>query len=186
MLYLLTLLPLLFRPTLSLPLDPCPPIPDTFYLITAPDPSCPSPPDSTNATSLFSPIHNPTYTLRQIGPGYLSLPLFTLTNGTLHTTAPDAFGQGSYDYASVPIQAGEQNAQLRFERADGVRAALDGVGQGDGGLSLMDGYALGVEGEGSVGWGLCPGQLGVPVITWNGVDPACVPTVVQAAGQPPY
>ena len=111
--------------------------------------------------------------LRLIGPGYLSLPLFTLSNGILQTQSSDSFGQGNYTYSSQPITS---NADLEF-----VQDA-----SGDGGLSFVgEGNLLGVNGS-AVGWTICEGDLEQDVVEWQGSDASCEATYVQAVAKPPY
>lgn len=64
-----------------------------------------------SATALFDPIDASTYMLRLIGPGYPSLPRFTLSNRVLQTQIPDMFNQGNYTYSSQSIIS---NADLEF------------------------------------------------------------------------
>ncbi|KAH9871801.1 hypothetical protein J1614_006058 [Plenodomus biglobosus] len=45
-----------------------------------------------SATSLFDPFKQPALVLRLEGPGYGSLPNFTLSSGTLSTNAQGPFG----------------------------------------------------------------------------------------------
>jgi hypothetical protein len=111
--------------------------------------------------------------LRLIGPGYLSLPRFTLSNGILQTQSPDMFGQGNYIYSSKPVTS---NADLEFVRNT----------SGGGGLSFVgDGNLLGVNGS-AVGWTICAGDLEQGVLGWEGSDSSCEATYVQAVAKPPY
>jgi hypothetical protein len=52
------------------------------------------------------PYYQPALVLRLIGPGYGSLPNFTLSNNTLHTTASGPHGIGIYQYNSTTVAAG--------------------------------------------------------------------------------
>ncbi|KIV99778.1 uncharacterized protein PV09_08584 [Verruconis gallopava] len=146
-----------------------------FYLVTASSPMCSS--NSSNlpmvsATSLFDPLHQPNFFLRTIGPGYGSLPVFTLSGGSLHTFSSDAFGQGNYTYsASRPVPGSE----LQFLQGD----------QSDAGLALKGGFLLGL-GDVTDGWTLCPGAMDQTVLKWNGTDAGCTATYVQAVSAPPY
>jgi hypothetical protein len=123
-----------------------------FYLITASSPLCSE--NSSNipmaaATSLFAPLRQANLFLRTIEPGYLSLPIFTLSQGSLYTYTTDAVGQGNYSY-STPVPA--DGAELQFLRDQ----------QGDAGLTLTGGFLLGVNGV-TDGWKLCEGSFGQQV-----------------------
>jgi hypothetical protein len=124
-----------------------------FYLVTAASPICNS--NSSNipmasATSLFAPLHQSNLFLRTIGPGYFSLPVFTLFGGSLHTFSSDAFGQGNYTYSSL---APVESVELQLLQGE----------QGNAGLSLTGGFLLGVNGVMDQ-WTLCPGAVGQTVV----------------------
>ena len=147
-----------------------------FYLVTTTSPCClgnSSELANVSATSLFDSFHAPTYMLRLIGPGYLSLPLFSLSDGTLQTQSPDTFGQGNYTYSSQPITS---NADLEFVQSTSGGDGLSFVGNGN--LLAVNGSA--------VGWTICTGDLEQGVVGWEGSDARCEATYVQAAAKPPY
>jgi hypothetical protein len=104
-----------------------------------------------SATSLFDPLAQTNYLLRLIGPGYNSLPLFNLTDGTLETEAAGPHGIGEFEYNSTRVRAGED---LMFAPA----------AQPKGNLGLEDGFLLTVGGE-TEGWRVCAGDLGQEVIS---------------------
>lgn len=126
----------------------------TFYLVTTPSPFCMS--NSSNipfasATSLFEPNGQTNLTLRTIGPGYLSLPTFTFSTGTLYTYASNSFGQGNYTYSSDVVENGTE-----WQFAQGKTVS--------GGLGLVGGYLLSSGGLMDM-WTLCPGALGQTVVS---------------------
>lgn len=158
----------------------CPVLPPQFYLVTTTSPICIS--NSSNlpnvsATSFFDPFQQAQFQLRLIGPGYLSIPLFNLTNGSVQAWNSDQFGQGNYTYSSeAPAVEGE----LLFDQ---VQAGETG---GGGGLSWMgEGNLLAYNGSVD-GWTICNGDVGQSVIEWMGSDESCVGTHLQGVGQPPY
>lgn len=125
-----------------------------FYLITASSPLCSANSSMipmAEATSLFAPLRQPNLFLRTIGPGYLSLPTFTLSGGSLFTWASDSFGQGNFSYASA---APVEGTELQF---------LQGQ-EGNAGLTLTGGFLLGVGGV-TDGWKLCEGAVGQSVVS---------------------
>jgi hypothetical protein len=79
------------------------------------------------------------------GPGYNSLPNFTLTSGTLSTIAQAPFGGGSKLYNSTVVEAGKE---LQFLAST----------QPAGNLALDGNYVLTVDGE-KEGWTICDGAL---------------------------
>jgi hypothetical protein len=154
----------------------CSTVQQPFYLVTTTSLCCLSNSSqlaNVSATTLFDPFHAPTFMLRLIGPGYLSLPLFTFSNGTLQTQSSDLLGQGNYTYSSQPITS---NADLKFVQGT----------SGNGGLSFVgEGNLLGVNGS-AVGWTICAGDLEQDVVEWRGNDASCKATYVQAVAKPPY
>jgi hypothetical protein len=124
-----------------------------FYLVTAASPMCSSTSSDipmVSATSLFAPFHQANLFLRTTGPGYLSLPVFTLLGGSLHTFSSDGVGQGNYTYSPpAPVDGTE----LQFRQGE----------QGDVGLTLTGGFLLGVGGV-TDQWTLCEGDLGQSVV----------------------
>jgi hypothetical protein len=124
-----------------------------FYLVTTSSYKCSSNStllSSVSATSLFDPQHQANYLLRLIAPGYFSLPNFTLTDGVLHTNSAGPFGLQTYIYNSTPPVVG---TELQFAQSL----------QGSGGLSLIGGYLLAVNGSGK-GWTICSGTAGESVV----------------------
>lgn len=170
--------------------------PSNFYLLTTtsslkPDNASLLP--NVSATSLFDPLAQTNYLLRLIGPGYNSLPLFNLSDGTLETEAVGPHGVGEFEYNSTRVRAGED---LAFAPAV----------QPKGNLGLEDGFLLTLGGE-SGGWTLCDGELGQQVVSclrpsdevmwiladrfalqvaWKGNDSSCTDTFIQAAKDAPY
>jgi hypothetical protein len=129
-------------------------ISSSFYLVTTSSSECSSNSTllpSVSATSLFDPSQQPNYLLRLIAPGYFSLPNFTLTDGVLQSVATTPFGLQSYLYNSTPPAVG---TELQFSQSV----------QGNGGLGLLGGYLLAVNGSG-VGWTVCSGPLGESVVS---------------------
>jgi hypothetical protein len=125
-----------------------------FYLITASSPLCSE--NSSNipmaaATSLFAPLRQPNLFLRTIGPGYLSLPIFTLSEGSLYTYTTDAVGQGNYSYGTPAPAEGDELQFLRDQA-------------GSAGLTLTGGFLLGVNGV-TDGWKICEGSFGQQVVS---------------------
>lgn len=127
-----------------------------FFLVTTPQ-RTPSTNSSllpyVSATCLFDPYHQPNFLLRLTGPGYGSLPNFTLTDGTLHTSFYN-FGPpatGTFEFNSTTVLEGQE---LQFLAAP----------QGSGKLGLQDGYLLAVD-EAVEGWGVCIGELRQSVVS---------------------
>ncbi|KAF2165706.1 hypothetical protein M409DRAFT_23996 [Zasmidium cellare ATCC 36951] len=116
-----------------------------------------------NATSLFDPymFYNSAYFLRLIGPGYGSLPCFSLIDGFLTTDVTGPHGQGKYQYWSHSVS---EHLPFWFN---------DGLVTGGRTLSLENGFLLGVEGD-VEGWRVCPGDLEQQVLVWKGNDTGCV------------
>jgi hypothetical protein len=106
---------------------------------------------SVSATSLFDPYYQANFLLRTIDPGYLSLPTFTLTDGTLHTISSGPHGIGTYMY----------NSTKQLEGTDLQFYALE---EADGNLGLEKGRLLTVDGK-SEGWTLCDGELEQTVVS---------------------
>lgn len=104
-----------------------------------------------SATSLFDPFNQMPYLLRQIGPGYNSLPTFNLTDGTLHSLAYGIEASGPYVYNSTSTKEGEDLTFLPEK-------------EGKGELALVNGYLLTHGGHGE-GWTICPGDLGEQVVS---------------------
>lgn len=128
---------------------------------------------SFNTTNISQdPYNQPALLLRLIGPGYGSLPNFTLASGTLHTFATGPHGVGYYEYNSTIVQAGQN---LQFLAAT----------QPAGNLGLDDGYRLTVDGE-KKGWTLCDGDLEQEVLSWKGTGASCKNTFVHAVTNAPY
>ena len=128
--------------------------PTNFYLVTTTSSTKPGNSSllpAVSATSLFDPLAQTNYLLRLIGPGYNSLPLFNLTDGTLETEAAGPHGVGEFEYNSTRVSAGED---LMFAPAV----------QPKGNLGLADGFLLTVGGE-SEGWTVCAGDLGQQVVS---------------------
>ncbi|KAK4495895.1 hypothetical protein PRZ48_013163 [Zasmidium cellare] len=149
-----------------------------FYLVTTSSPAFFSNtralPD-VNATSLFDPymFHNTAYYLRLIGPGYGSLPCFSLVDGFLTTNVTGPHGQGKYQYWSHSVS---EHVPFWFN---------DQLVTGGRTLTLEKGFLLGVEGD-VEGWRVCPGDLQQEVLVWKGNDTGCVQRYVQAVKQAPY
>ncbi|OCL01672.1 hypothetical protein AOQ84DRAFT_213094 [Glonium stellatum] len=152
-----------------------PSTPSTFYLVTT-NQSAPTTNSSllraVSATSLFDPYYRPALAIRLTGPGYGSLPNFTLTDGTLHTTAAGPHGIGIYEYNSTAVVAGQE---LQFLASP----------QPVGGLALSGGYLLSVNGT-TNGWTICVGELEQDVLEWMGTDASCNATYVHAVTAAPY
>lgn len=144
-----------------------------------------------SATTVFAPYYQPNLLLREIEPGYGSLPTWTLTNGTLHTTQAGPHGIGSYVYNSTSVQAG---GELQFLAQS----------EPNSGFALKSGYLLTINGT-EKGWTLCTGDLGQTVVSardlvnglsdtnvfflqvyYKGTDASCTPTYIQAVSTPPY
>ncbi|KAF2718187.1 hypothetical protein K431DRAFT_287921 [Polychaeton citri CBS 116435] len=147
-----------------------------FYLVTTTQSTSSSNSSllaNVSATSLFDPYYQTNYLLRLIDPGYLSLPTFNLTSGTLHTAASGPHNIGpEQQYNSTFVEAG---SELQF--APSV--------QTKGNVGLWEGYLVTVGGS-CEGWTICDGELGQVVIEWEGVDASCHKTFLQAVGTPPY
>lgn len=132
--------------------------PTNFYLLTTDSPTQQlnsSLLPNVSATSLFDPNSQTNYLLRLIGPGYNSLPLFNLTDGTLETEAAGPHGIGEFEYNSTRVRAGED---LTFAPAV----------QPKGNLGFQDGFLLTVSGQ-SVGWKVCEGELGQQVVSSSSI-----------------
>ncbi|KAL5115720.1 hypothetical protein ACEQ8H_006328 [Pleosporales sp. CAS-2024a] len=140
------------------------------------DPSCAnynaSHVQAVSATSLFDPFNQPAILLRLIGPGYGSLPNFTITSGTLSTVADAPYGGGPKLYNSTVVDAGQA---LQF---------LASV-QPAGNLALNEDDLLTVRGE-KHGWTICDGDLGEQVLYWKGTADGCQPTYLHAVTKAPY
>ncbi|KAL6706617.1 hypothetical protein ACN47E_005373 [Coniothyrium glycines] len=151
----------------------------TFLLVTSPSPipsSNTSSLHAISATSLIDPFNQPALLLRLTGPGYNSLPNFTLADGTLSTYATAPFGGGLKKYNSTIVTAG---AELQFLASS----------QPAGNLGLDTDYLLTVDGE-SKGWTICDGALQNEVLSWKGEANAtktgCRETYVHAVTKAPY
>jgi hypothetical protein len=118
------------------------------------------------------PFNQPALLLRLIGPGYNSLPNFTLTSGTLSTYAQAPFGGGIKLYNSTVIEAGNE---LQFLAS----------AQPAGNLALDAGYLLTVDGERD-GWTICDGPLENEVLSWKGTAEGCQATYLHAVTKAPY
>jgi hypothetical protein len=118
------------------------------------------------------PFNQPAILLRLTGPGYNSLPNFTLTAGTLSTIAQAPFGGGLKVYNSTVVEAGKE---LQF---------LASV-QPAGNLALDESYVLTVDGE-KEGWTICDGVLDYEVLSWKGTAEGCQATYVHAVKKAPY
>jgi hypothetical protein len=106
------------------------------------------------------------------GPGYNSLPNFTLTSGTLSTIAQAPFGGGSKLYNSTVVEAGKE---LQFLAST----------QPAGNLALDGNYVLTVDGD-KEGWTICDGALDTEVLSWKGTAEGCEATFVHAVKKAPY
>lgn len=160
----------------SNPAPMCPSLPSQFYIVTTPSQTCLSNSSllpNVSATSFFDPFQTSQFQLRLIGPGYLSLPLFTLSNGSLQAWNADAFGQGNYSWSSILPSPG---AELLFDQG----------ASGAGGLGFRgEGNLLAVNGS-TEGWTICDGEEEESVIEWMGADSSCVGTYLQGVASPPY
>ncbi|KAF2007054.1 hypothetical protein P154DRAFT_541862 [Amniculicola lignicola CBS 123094] len=147
---------------------------DFFLVTTTQAEASPISPDvqAASATSLFAPYYQPNLLLRLIGPGYGSLPIFTLESGNLHTFASGPHGQGYFEYNSTTLTT---NGELQFLAEE----------QPEGNLGLSDGYLLTVDGK-SEGWTICDGLLSSRILRWKGEGEGCVGTVLQAVAEAPY
>ncbi|KAH3943385.1 hypothetical protein HBI56_110190 [Parastagonospora nodorum] len=125
-----------------------------------------------SATSLFDPFNQPGLLLRLTGPGYNSLPTFTISSGTLSTVAQAPFNGGPKLYNSTVVEAGKQ---LQF------LAAVQPTGN----LALDENYLLTVNGEKS-GWTICDGALDTDVLSWKGTGEGCEATYLHAVTKAPY
>jgi len=121
---------------------------------------------------LQDPYRQPALLLRLTGPGYGSLPNFTLASGTLSTMAAGPYGDTQYLYNSTVVQAGKE---LQFLAS----------AQPKGNLALDDGYLLTVNGE-REGWTICEGALSNEVLSWKGNGTSCAKTYVHAVTKAPY
>ncbi|KAI9699920.1 MAG: hypothetical protein M1820_006982 [Bogoriella megaspora] len=163
------------------PLDPAT---TPFYLVTTTSPDAANKSSSlpnVNATSFYSPPPtSPTYNLRLIGPGYGSLPDFTLTNGVLSTLTTTPMGTG---YAVYNSTATTSNTALAFAAADEGQGCLSLEGAGGIGKG---GYLLAKDGE-TEGWTVCLDPVEEePIIYWQGTDSSCKAVYLQAVVNPPY
>lgn len=118
------------------------------------------------------PFHQPALLLRLTGPGYGSLPNFTLTDGTLSTIALAPFGNTYSRFNSTVVTAG---SELQF---------LASV-QPAGNIALDEGYLLTVDGQ-REGWTICEGALSNEVLSWRGNASDCTKTYVHAVLKAPY
>ncbi|EOA82716.1 hypothetical protein ACJQWK_04344 [Exserohilum turcicum] len=118
------------------------------------------------------PFNQPALLLRLIGPGYGSLPNFTLNDGTLSTLAQAPHGGGLLRYNSTLVKAGQE---LRFLAAE----------QPKGNIALDEGYLLTVDGE-REGWTICEGALTTDVLSWKGNASDCTKTYLHAVTKAPY
>lgn len=154
----------------------CPTLPSQFYIVTTTSPTCLSNSSllpNASATSFFDPLQQSQFQLRLIGPGYLSLPLFTLSNASLQAYNADAFGQGNYSWSS---QMPAPGSELLFDQG----------AAGGGGLSWTgEGNLLAVNGS-AEGWTICDGEEDESVVEYQGADPSCVGTYLQGVANPPY
>ncbi|GAB7363597.1 hypothetical protein MBLNU230_g4168t1 [Neophaeotheca triangularis] len=125
-----------------------------------------------SATSLFGPPGARDYFVRLIPSGYLQLPTFNLTSGTLHTTAAGPHNIGTFQYNSTWV---EENTELTFAPTNAPR----------GNLALKRGYLLTVNGT-ETGWTICDGDIGQRVVEWQGNETSCTPTYLQAVKDAPY
>lgn len=108
-----------------------------------------------SATSLFDPFYVSLCQLRLIGPGYGSLPTFTLANGTLHTFASGPHGfPANVEYNSTFVEAG---TELQFS----------GSPEPQGNLAVKGAF-LTVNGM-RKGWTICAGELEQQVVSHAGV-----------------
>lgn len=105
-----------------------------------------------NATSLFDPAKQETFLLRLIAPGYGSLPLFNISNSTLHTESYGPIGFTLEEYNSTTVTSGDEIGFLPAVQTKGN-------------LGLKDGYLLGVSGE-TEGWTVCDGAIGQSVVSF--------------------
>jgi hypothetical protein len=127
---------------------------------------------SETLTHLQDPFNQPALLLRLIGPGYNSLPNFTLADGTLSTIANAPFNGGLKLYNSTVVEAGKQ---LQF------LASIQPAGN----LALDRNYLLTVGGE-KKGWTICDGPLSNEVLSWKGTGEGCEETYVHAVTKAPY
>jgi hypothetical protein len=127
---------------------------------------------STLTYILQDPFNQPALVLRLTGPGYMSLPTFTLTDGTLSSIATAPFNGGKKRYNSTIVAEGKE---LQF---------LASV-QPKGNMALNDGYLLTVDGE-QEGWAICDGALGSQVLNWKNDAEGCEKTYVHAVTKAPY
>jgi hypothetical protein len=121
---------------------------------------------------LQDPFNQPALVLRLTGPGYMSLPTFTLTEGTLSSIATAPFNGGKKRYNSTIVAEGKE---LQF---------LASV-QPKGNMALNDGYLLTVDGE-QEGWAICDGALGSQILNWKTDAEGCEKTYVHAVTKAPY
>ncbi|KAF2712672.1 hypothetical protein K504DRAFT_401775 [Pleomassaria siparia CBS 279.74] len=163
-------------PLLAATLCAAAPLEPTNFLLVTSNQSSPNYNSSdlqvVSATSLFDPYYQPALLLRLIGPGYGSLPNFTLTSGTLHTTASGPHGVGQYEYNSTVVAGG---AELQFLASQ----------QPQGNIALEGGYLVTVDGE-SDGWTVCDSKLSSRTLWWKGVGGNCTQTWLHAVTKAPY
>ncbi|KAK6001879.1 hypothetical protein QM012_002369 [Aureobasidium pullulans] len=146
-----------------------------FYLLTTNSPTYSQNSSllpNVSLTTLFDPYYQPNYLLRLTGPGYGSVPQFTLSDGVLHCPEQGPHGIGDYIFNTTEVHTG---SELQF------RAQYEGSGD----LTLEKGYLLGVNGS-TTGWTICVEELGQTVIEWQGTDEGCTQTYIQAALSKPY
>lgn len=126
-----------------------------FYLLTTTSPTYSQNSSllpNVSLTTLFDPYYQPNYLLRLIGPGYGSVPQFTLSQGVLHCPGQGPHGIGDYIFNSTEVHTG---SELQF------RAQYEGTGD----LSLEKGYLLAVNGS-TTGWTICVEELGQSVVSF--------------------
>ncbi|KAJ4305245.1 hypothetical protein N0V90_000776 [Kalmusia sp. IMI 367209] len=148
-----------------------------FFLVTS-EQSDPSTNSSqlrgVHATTPYAedPVSQSTLLLRLIGPGYNSLPNFTLADGVLSTISSGPHGIGTYKYNSTTVTSG---AELQFvaQKQEGGNVGLDG------------GYLVTVDGE-KAGWTVCESESGQEVLYWKGTGEGCAATFLHAVTKPPY
>ncbi|KAH0170149.1 hypothetical protein KCU67_g2763, partial [Aureobasidium melanogenum] len=146
-----------------------------FYLLTTNSPTYSQNSSllpNVSLTTLFDPYYQPNYLLRLTGPGYGSVPQFTISQGVLHCPGQGPHGIGNYVFNTTDVHTG---SELQF------RAQYEGTGD----LTLEKGYLLGVNGS-TTGWTICVEELGQSVIEWQGTDEGCTQTYIQAALTKPY
>ena len=138
-------------------------------------PSLPNPQPKTNShrhSQAEDPVSQSTLLLRLLGPGYNSLPNFTLTDGVLATTTSGPHGIGTLQYNSTTVTAGQE---LQFVARE----------QTGGNVGLDEGYLVTVDGE-SEGWTICDSESGRDVLWWKGTGGDCQKTFLHAVRERPY